>query len=223
MSDINELSRIEHTQIVSEHEFWAIYHDIYVLFGKINDRIKLLHKYKKMLKVMRPGKGRAALTFFYRIRRDEIDKQINWNPGVEAILVNETEMFTRGGDPYKKLNIGSHRHEKTDTHSWKILMFIDSFGREGVGLTEIQKYIWVDLNGGSVEDFYRPLAKYKYNTGNLSLDNGKPEGRATRGYWTSNLYGTGRQEGILRKFGERTGTGKWRIRKWPNYYDNLMV
>jgi UDP-N-acetylmuramoylalanine--D-glutamate ligase len=76
-------------------------------------------------------------------------------------MINE---FKRGGIESAKKSIGIGYGNKMETKSWKILDFIKSFGEEGVRMTEIQKYIFVELNDNSEEQFNRKdgLDRYDY-------------------------------------------------------------
>lgn len=74
---ISELSRISKRDAVSSPtaiKFWALHADIYErLFGKIKDKSKLTTAYQKLNKKVHDNQRQAAVTFFYRIRRDELD------------------------------------------------------------------------------------------------------------------------------------------------------
>ena len=124
--------------------------------------------------------------------------------------------FKRNQDPQKWLGLGYKG--KMNTSSWKILEFIRSKGKEGASLTEIQKFIFVDLNGNSEEDFWKPSRepneRSRWNDPSEKL-------RATRGYWTTALYG-GRTykgnhyPGLLNKYCKKNPiTKKWVLEKMP--------
>lgn len=167
---------------------------------------------------MKPGTGRGALTFFYRIRRDEIDNQLDLGrPDVKMVLVKESMNFKRGGNPHEKLRLGKFRHPKSDTLAWKILEYIDSFKEEGASLKEIQLFIWLEV-GHKEEDFYRKTNP-EYNQ------------RDTRGYFSTVLSGghwpvnnsTNRKYrlGLLHAWCKKNEKRRWVIAKWPEPHENL--
>lgn len=102
MYKLNEITRIKEKELGIHKKSWALHEDIYKYFSKITDKKNLLKKYKMMLRIMKPGSTRFALTFFYRIRRDELDNYLNLN------LVKESLSFTRGKDPRIELEIGKN-------------------------------------------------------------------------------------------------------------------
>lgn len=207
---LNELKRIDHDELVSNEEHWALYHDFYEMFARLDTREDLLEKYKKFLKVMKNPKGKDALTFFYRIRRDQIDKKFSWHKVRESL--NE---FQRGEDPTDALGVGEgrYRHAKQHTKSWKILRYILDAGKEGRSFTEIQYYIWTELDGKDPDDFYNQRS---FNWGKDKL--GKPPytgPRASRGHWSTNL------NRILYKWAHKNADGRWVISEMPEYNDLL--
>lgn len=75
-----ELSRIDPKFVRTKTKYWALHADLYEkLFAKINDRKKLQIAYKKLLRVLKIPERRDAATFFYRIRRDELDHAFVWS------------------------------------------------------------------------------------------------------------------------------------------------
>ena len=65
---------------------------------------------------------------------------------MKAKFIYESMKFKRHGSPAESLGLGVNL-EKKNTKSWKILEFIKSKEDEGgVGLKEIQEYIYFDLN-----------------------------------------------------------------------------
>lgn len=224
---LNELSRIDTKEVDRGYMHWASFYHIYDLFSKVDDRAKLLDKYKKMMKIMKPGKGRAALTFFYRIRRDEIDKQLSTNvPGVRAVFEFEEDM-----NSYKSLRIGQHQHKRSNSTGWKILKFISSKGDEGARFTDIQHFIYVTINGGTEEDFWEKGDNWAYDERNNRHK--IVQRRKTRGYWNTNLYGSPGYDSkqkrfidsktyALLRFCKKNDKGKWIIDRWPDYDENLF-
>ena len=113
--------------------------------------------------------------------------------------------FKRYQDPIKSLKLGYKG--KMNTLSQKVLEFIGSKGEEGAYLTEIQKFIYVDLNGKSEENFWKPD---EYKT------------RASRGYWTTALYGGSSYPGILNKYCKKNPiTKKWVLERMPEPGENI--
>jgi hypothetical protein len=76
-----ELSRVTRISIGDNPRYWALYSKSFYedLFQKIVSKPKLLDIYKKMLKKLSKSEQRDALTFFYRLRRDELDGAFTWN------------------------------------------------------------------------------------------------------------------------------------------------
>ena len=102
--------------------------------------------------------------------------------------------FRRGQDPVKSLGLGYGN--KMNTKAWKILQFIGSKGEEGAGLTDIQRFLWTELQERSLKDFEMSSNdKWGYNYPSLYNKT-----RATRGYYNTNLYGTRYKPGLLRKY-----------------------
>lgn len=119
--------------------------------------------------------------------------------------------FKRGQDPIKSLGLGFGNKPKTK--SWKILEFIKNQGEEGVGLKDIQYYIWTKLQGYSSEDFWKPSDDSAYN-----------KLRATRGHWNTNLYGTGFRPGLLYKYCKKNPkTKKWVLDRMPRPGENIYT
>jgi len=226
---LNELSRMDPDEAVDTAEYWALYHNFYQLFIKISSRNKLLAKYKKMMKILKPGRGRAALTFFYRIRRDEIDEQLDLNkPNVRMRLVKESLSFKRGANPHERLGLGKFRHPRHETLSWKILEFIEESKEVGRSLKEIQLWLWLK-NGNDEKTFYSVLPKAYYS--HIDPIEYKGKGRASRGYYNTLLLG-GRYPtnnasnrkyklGLLKAWCKKNENGKWIIDKMPEPHENL--
>lgn len=123
--------------------------------------------------------------------------------------------FKRGQDPIKSLGLGYGN--KMDTKAWKILQFIGSKGEEGAGLTDIQKFIWTELQERSLKDFEMSSNdKWGYNY--PSLNN---KTRATRGYYNTNLYGSGSKPGLLHKYCRKNEKGKWVLVRMPDPGENI--
>ena len=125
------------------------------------------------------------------------------------------EKFKEESDPIKDLNIG-YPEKQINTKSWKILKFIESKGEEGASLKEIQYFIWTELSGYSDKSFWeknklRPN-QYKYGA-NLQ--------RKTRGFWNTNLLGSGGpyyrgKPGLLHKYCKKSEvTHKWVLERMP--------
>jgi len=109
--------------------------------------------------------------------------------------------FRRGQDPVKSLGLGYGN--KMNTKAWKILQFIGSKGEEGAGLTDIQRFLWTELQERSLKDFEMSSNdKWGYNYPSLYNKT-----RATRGYYNTNLYGTRYKPGLLRKYCRKNERG----------------
>jgi len=124
--------------------------------------------------------------------------------------------FERGKDPMKSMGLGYGK--KQETKAWKVLEFIGSKGEEGAGLTEIQRFIY-DLKGYSEEDF-RETSDERYPS------DWKPESgklRASRGYWTNQLYGNWKMPGLLPKYCKKNPiTKKWVLVRMPKPGENIF-
>ena len=132
---------------------------------------------------------------------------------MRARTINETMSFKRGLDPKKAMNIGVHPRHKTK--SWKILEFIDSFGQEGVRYSDIQKYIYFELNNAPFgPDYFSMEPAKKWNSKEF------PPQRRGRGYWGTNLYGTnrwaGNKSGLLKNYCYKNKQGKWVLDHYPD-------
>jgi hypothetical protein len=127
--------------------------------------------------------------------------------------------FKRNLEPFKAMGIGYGK--KLDTKAWKVIEFIKSKGEEGASFTEIQRYVFVDLNGGSEEDFWKTSPQ------SIWVKNGvyrETPMRNSRGFWKAQLTGSGpgRQEGILPKFCYKNNKGKWVLKRMPKPGENLI-
>ena len=100
--------------------------------------------------------------------------------------------FRRGQDPIKSLRLGYGN--KPDKKAWKILEFIGSKGEEGAGLIEL-----------SSNDKWGYNYHFPYN-----------KTRATRGYYSTNLYGSGSKPGLLHKYCRKNEKGKWVLERMLN-------
>jgi hypothetical protein len=120
------------------------------------------------------------------------------------------EKFTETSDAIVDMGIGFNP-QKTKTKSFKILLFINSRGEDGASLLEIQHFIYVELNGGSEQQFWE-TKEDRYWPGKK---------RITRGYWCTNLLGSHRWPGLLHKYCKKNEKGKWVIKRWPKFEENL--
>lgn len=139
-------------------------------------------------------------------------------------MINE---FKRGGAESMKKTMSIGYGEKLHTKAWKVLDFIKSFGDAGVRMTEIQKYIFVDLNGNSEEDFHRRTGfeRYDYKKEKYVPSKGN---RATRGYWTTALYGQygswgEGKKGLLPEYCRQNPNGKWVFDHYPTGGGNIFT
>jgi hypothetical protein len=122
------------------------------------------------------------------------------------------EKFEEESDPIRDLNIG-YSAKVLNTMSWKILEFIKNKGEEGASLTEIQFFIWTELEGHDPKKFWEKeyIQAYNYKT----QDTYPTVGRRTRGHWNTQLYGTRRHIGLLNKYCKKNEKGKWVFVKYP--------
>jgi hypothetical protein len=128
------------------------------------------------------------------------------------------EKFKEGSDPVKDMGIGLS--ERTlNSKSFKILLFIESKGQEGASLKEIQYFIWTVLNGHSHESFYRRSRDYT----DWKTSAPRKGQRKTRGYWNTNLLGSGgSHQGLLHKYCVQDAkTHKWILNHMPNPKENM--
>jgi len=127
---------------------------------------------------------------------------------MRAIFINEK--FTEDSDPISDMNIG-YPARQINTMSWKILKFIESKGEEGAGLTEIQYYIWTELEGHDKKSFWEKGPSRPRGHGDQSPL------RRTRGHWTTNLFGgPNYHEGLLNKYCVKNPKNKkWVLKRLP--------
>ena len=133
--------------------------------------------------------------------------------------------FKRGQDPIKSLGLGYGN--KMNTSTWKVLEFIGSKGEEGASLTEIQKYIYVNLEGKTEEEFWEPtIIRFKKYYGDVGKSAREPyeKTRASRGHWNTALYGSHKFPGILHKYCRKNPiTKKWVLERMPEPGENFYV
>ena len=145
-------------------------------------------------------------------------------------LVEESlNEFQRGLDPAKALGIGYGNKPKTK--AWKVLDFIGSKGESGASLTEIQHFIWTEINGNPEKEFWEKSKVWGYKkqenpNGILpvdvwgQLDQGT---RKTRGYWATNLYGgSWYGPGLLRNYCTKNAEGRWVLDHMPKPGENIF-
>lgn len=75
-----ELTRISKDKVVDKTKYLALFMTAFYekLFQKIDNKKLLVKIYNRKLKELPKGEQKDALTFFYRIRRDELDKKFKW-------------------------------------------------------------------------------------------------------------------------------------------------
>jgi hypothetical protein len=96
-NNINEITRINPKNIAQETYFWAMFSDQFYehLFQHINNKELLYNTYIKKLKDPRlNGKAREALTFFYRIRRDELSDPRFWEKIKESYMISKAKLVS---------------------------------------------------------------------------------------------------------------------------------
>jgi hypothetical protein len=133
------------------------------------------------------------------------------------------EKFTENdSDPIADMHIG-YPAKQLNTKAWKILDFIRSKGEEGASFTEIQHFIWVELQGGKEKDFWK---KEEVRTGWWrSGGESVTKQRASRGNYCTNLYGCGSyytgHRGLLHKYCKKNDKGKWVLVRMPKPYEAI--
>ena len=128
--------------------------------------------------------------------------------------------FKRGRDPVKSLGLGYGK--KPEKKAWKILEFIGSKGEEGASLTEIQYYIWTELQGYNPDDFWKTSNQQAEELGYRRYGQPYDETRATRGYYNTNLYGGTATPGLLHKYCKKNPiTKKWVLKRMPEPGENI--
>ena len=132
---------------------------------------------------------------------------------MRAKFVNEK--FKEDSDSIKDMGIGYGK--KPLTMSWKILDFIKSKGEKGATLTEIQYYIWTELEGHEPYTFWEPgKPQYTYNKETDKWDK-QIWPRKTRGHWNTQLLGGPYYHtGLLHKFCKKDSkTKRWILVRMP--------
>lgn len=88
--NLNELSRLNRNHIADKTKYWAIYAGFYEnIFKPIDDLNTLQQSYRNLIKSkeIKPH-AKDALTFFYRVRRDEINDPNFWDKMSETKTEN---------------------------------------------------------------------------------------------------------------------------------------
>lgn len=95
MDRINEVTRMSREQMTSKvgQRYWALYASFYEkLFQKIDLLSDLKDAYNSRMKSGElTGEAKDAMTFFYRIRRDELDDPKFWN----SVRENKKEIMIK--------------------------------------------------------------------------------------------------------------------------------
>ena len=129
--------------------------------------------------------------------------------------------FKRGRDPVKSLGLGYGN--KPETKAWKILEFIKSKGEEGASLTEIQYYIWTELQGKDPDEFWKSSSEKWGYAGDSYRNYPYNKTRATRGHWNTALYGGLNYPGLLNKFCKKNPvTKKWVLERMPKPGESIF-
>ena len=107
--------------------------------------------------------------------------------------------------------------DNTKTKTWQLLKWLGE-QPDGATLTEIQHYIFVNINGNPEDEFWEKSTSWttprrNNRTGRYSET---AELRKTRGYWNTQLFGTDfNHGGILHNFCEKVGK-KWVLKRMPD-------
>jgi len=110
---------------------------------------------------------------------------------------------------------------KEKTMAYRLLKFIGE-NPKGLTLTAIQYYIWVELEGKSIESFFKKSETWG-PIGNTPEGEGCPKVmlRSTRGHWCTNLYGGDYyHNGLLKTFCKKIGK-RWVLVRLPKPGENL--
>lgn len=128
--------------------------------------------------------------------------------------------FKRNQDPIKSMGLGFGK--KAETKAWKILEFIKAAGEEGRRFTDIQHFIWTELQGYTEEGFWeKDHDRYDYKKEEMV----EPGLRSSRGYYTTILLGTGwfkSHRGLLTSFCRKNDKGRWVLDRMPKPGENLV-
>ena len=102
---------------------------------------------------------------------------------------------------------------KENTMAYRLLQFIGE-NPKGLTFTAIQYYIWVELEGKTLESFFK-MGETWDAKGNRIM------ARATRGHWCTNLYGGDYyHKGLLKTFCKKVGQ-RWVLVRLPAPGENL--
>ena len=188
--------------------------------------VACIYGHKKIIKILldagadayKPGRGYSnALKIVEQKGYEDIVKMIK-NHKNRKKSVNEK--FIADSDPIKDLHIGYPEYQ-IKTKSWQVLKFIENKGEEGASLKEIQHFIWI-LNGHNEESFWEKSRDYRRGWWNEY-----PQ-RKTRGYWNTNLFGSGGSyfggghQGLLHKYcSQNPETHKWILKQMPKPYERF--
>lgn len=82
---IREVEKITMANVANPVKFWALYSTSFYekLFQKINNKNKLDQTYKIMASKLKRDDAKAALNFFYRLRKQELDGTFKWEHTVK--------------------------------------------------------------------------------------------------------------------------------------------
>lgn len=170
----------------------------------------------KLSKKIKDDKGQVYAPGFLDIKdqdRLKIDSKFGKNYWKAEKQMNEK--FKAESDPIQDMGIG-YSKRTLDSKSFKILQFIGSKGKEGASLTEIQHFIWTELDGYDEESFWKKqyVQGYNYKTGKTYPSSA----RKTRGHWNTQLFGgPSYHEGLLHKYCVKNpDTKKWVLKKMPD-------
>lgn len=132
--------------------------------------------------------------------------------GYQKLKESLNEKFKEVSDPVKDMGIG-YKKRVLESMTWKLLEFIQSKGKEGASLTEIQFFIWTKLEGHDPDEFWQVRRNYL----------GDRSGRKTRGHWNTQLFGgTHYHGGLLHRFCKKNPeTKKWVLVRFPRPDERL--
>ena len=102
---------------------------------------------------------------------------------------------------------------KENTKAYRLLKFIGE-NPKGLTLTKIQHYIWVELQGKSIESFFKMSETWDAKGNRI-------QARATRGHWCTELYGgLYYHDGLLKTYCKKVGK-RWVLVDMPGVNETL--
>ena len=141
---------------------------------------------------------------------------------MRAKLVKESISFKRGQSSKDTLELG-FGSKIMNTKAFKVLEFIADSGEEGRSFTEIQRYIYFDINKAPKgEDWFDKKTQGRWNDKKGHWDDHVKGSRVSRGYWNAQLGSFLDRKGLLDYYCEKNEKGKWVLKRWPKRGEAIM-